>query len=316
MSTISLASVLGMLLAGAKKNTRSQLLNTFGMSTEKLVASEFQGALERIKEFENNPNVTLRSANRIYVDNGGKLLPDYKSRLKSFYSAEPKNIDFKADLKKASTEINTWVEQQTNDKIKDLLKPKDLQNAKLVLVNAIYFKGDWESAFMKSNTKEMDFATSKDETRRVKMMFQRDRFGLMENSKELGQASVLRLPYKGKLVEMLIILPKLGTTLDTVEKNIGQFLRHLKKSKESNGDDGFADWTLNVYIPKFKLESKLDLIKPMEKVGVMDMFSEQADFSGMVRETNIYVTVLKQKAFIEGTLFKSFLFSYMLITLL
>ena len=97
MSTISLASVLGMLLAGAKKNTKSQLLNTFGMSTEKLVASEFQEALGTIKEFENNPNVTLRTANKIYVDNGAKLLADYMSLLKRYYSAEPKNIDFKAD---------------------------------------------------------------------------------------------------------------------------------------------------------------------------------------------------------------------------
>ena len=63
-----MASVLGMLLAGAKKNTKTQLLNTFGMSTEKLVASKFQGALKTINEFQHNPNVTLRSANRIYVD--------------------------------------------------------------------------------------------------------------------------------------------------------------------------------------------------------------------------------------------------------
>ena len=129
MSTISLASVLGMLLAGAKKNTKSQLLNTFGISNEKVVASEFQGALERIKEFENNPKVTLRSANRIYVDNGDKLLPDFMSLLKRYYFAEPKNIDFKADSNKASREINKWVEQQTNEKIKDLLKPSELQDA-------------------------------------------------------------------------------------------------------------------------------------------------------------------------------------------
>merc|ERR1711974_168588 len=226
-------------------------------------------------------------------------LPDYMSHLKSFYSAEPKNIDFKADLKKASTEINKWVEQQTNDKIKDLLEPEDLQNAKLVLVNAIYFKGDWESAFMKNKTKEMDFATSKDETRRVKMMFQKDYFGMIENNKELRQASVLCLPYKGRSVEMLIILPNLGTTLDTVEKNIGQFLRNLKKTKESNGDDGFTYGEVNVYIPKFKLESKLDLVEPMQKVGVTDMFSNKADFSGMISKANIHVSVIKQKAFIE-----------------
>ena len=185
MSTISLASVLGMLLAGAKKNTKSQLLNTFGMSTEKLVASEFQEALGTIKEFENNPNVTLRTANRIYVDNGDKLLADYMSLLKRYYSAEPKNIDFKADSKKASTEINKWVEQQTNEKIKDLLKPSDLQAAKLVLVNAIYFKGDWQSKFKEANTKEMDFASSKNEKSKVKMMNQEGNFGLIEKSMQI-----------------------------------------------------------------------------------------------------------------------------------
>ena len=300
MSTISLASVLGMLLAGAKKNTKSQLLNTFGMSTEKLVASEFQEALGTIKEFENNPNVTLRTANRIYVDNGDKLLPDYTSLLKGYYFAEPKNIDFKADYKKASTEINKWVEQQTNEKIKDLLKPSDLQDAKLVLVNAIYFKGDWQSKFKEDHTKEMDFATSENEKIKVKMMNQEGNFGLIENSKELGQASVLRLPYKGKSVEMLIILPNLGTTLDTVEKNIGKFLRNLKKTKESNGDEGFVNGEVHVYIPKFKLKSTLDLVKPLKKVGVSDMFSPNADFSGMAGKSYVYVSVIKQKAFIKG----------------
>jgi len=118
MSTISLASVLGMLLAGAKKNTKSQLLNTFGMATEKLVAKEFQGALKRIKEYEHNPNVTLQSANRIYVDNGAKLLPDYMSLLKRHYYAEPKNIDFKSDSQKASKEINEWSSSKQIGKLK------------------------------------------------------------------------------------------------------------------------------------------------------------------------------------------------------
>ena len=172
MSTISLASVLGMLLAGARKNTRSQLFNAFGTSSDILVVSEIHGALRTIKGFENNPNVTLRTANRIYVDNGYKLLPDYMSHLSHFYYAEPKNIDFKADSKKASTEINKWVEQQTNEKIKDLLKPSELQNAKLVLVNAIYFKGDWQSKFKEGHTKEMDFIISKNEKSRVQMMNQ------------------------------------------------------------------------------------------------------------------------------------------------
>ena len=76
------------------------------MSTEKLVASKFQGALKTINEFQHNPNVTLRSANRIYVDKQDKLLPDYMSLLETFYSAEPKNIDFKSDAQKASSEIN------------------------------------------------------------------------------------------------------------------------------------------------------------------------------------------------------------------
>ena len=172
-------------------------------------------------------------------------------------------------------------------------------DAKLVLVNAIYFKGDWQSKFKEVLTKEMDFATSKNEKIKVKMMNQEGNFGLIENSKELGQASVLRLPYKGKSIEMLIILPSLGTTLDTVEKNIGKFLRNLKKTKESNGNEGFANRKVYVYIPKFKLESELNLAKPMQKVGVTDMFSVKADFSGMIKSKS-HVSIIKQKAFIEG----------------
>ena len=104
----------------------------------------------------------------------------------------------------------------------------------LVLVNAIYFKGEWQSKFKEGHTKEMDFIISKNEKSRVQMMNQVGKFGFKKNSKDLGQASVLCLPYTGKSVEMLIILPNRGTTLDTVEKNIGKFLRNLRKAKKSN----------------------------------------------------------------------------------
>ena len=139
-------------------------------------------------------------------------------------------------------------------------------------------------------------------------MNQVSKFGFKKNSKDLGQASVLCLPYTGKSVEMLIILPNRGTTLDTVEKNIGKFLRNLRKAKKSNWLDGFHYKTLkSVYIPKFKLKSELNVVQPMQKVGVTDMFSDKADFSNMVSKADIYVSVIKQKAFIEGTLLKSLL---------
>ena len=129
------------------------------------------------------------------------------------------------------------------------------------------------------------------------MMFQTGHFGIVENSKVLSQASVLQLPYKGNSAEMLIILPKIGTTLDAVEKNVGKFLRNLH---EKNQTSNINRSKVKVYIPKFKLESTLDLVKPLQKVGVSDMFSKNADLSGMVGKSNVYVSVIKQKAFIEG----------------
>ena len=189
------------------------------------------------------------------------------------------------------------MEQQTNEKIKDLLKPKEVQDAKLVLVNAIYFKGDWQSKFMKNQTKEMDFTTSKDEKRKAKMMFQTGHFGIVENSKVLGQASVLQLPYKGNSAEMLGILPKIGTTLDAVEKTMGKFLRNL----HGKHPIVFPKSMVNVYIPKFKLESETDLKGPLQKVGITDMFTNRADFSDMVGKASTKVSVMKQKAFIEGS---------------
>merc|ERR1711974_152847 len=152
--------------------------------------------------------------------------------------------------------------------------------------------GDWQSKFNENHTKEMDFATSKDEKTKVKMMMQKGDFGIIENSKDLGQASVLQLPYKGNSVEMLIILPKIGTSLDAAEKNVRKFLYEKDLTV-------FPKSLVSVLIPKFKLETELNLNAPLQKIGLSDMFTGSADFSGMVDQANLKVSLIKQKAFIE-----------------
>lgn len=295
MSSYSVSSVLGMILHGASGTTATEMRKSLGLLDDAAFEKFTQNYKMVANQLKSNENFTLNSANRVYFAQDNTLDEKYLTSTKDNFLAEPVATDF-GNEEVARTTINKWVEEQTNSKIKDLIARNVLNSlTKLVLVNAIHFKGDWEMKFDKENTHKGDFHVSKDKTVQADMMFINQKFPYLP-IKEL-KAEALEMPYKGQRLAMVILLPKPESSLEELESAVAQVpdINELLKFPRPGRSK------VEVTLPKFKLESEIDLKENLEALGMSEMFSDNADFSAMTGGVNkgLYVSKVIQKAFIE-----------------
>ena len=298
MSSYSVNTVLNMILNGAEGSTASQIKQGLTLKDFDVVKNGFRDALTLLKS---NENFTLDAANRIYYSVDNSIDKSYIQSTKKLFLAEPIGMDF-GQSEQSRTAINQWVEEQTNQKIQELIAPGTLGAlTKLVLVNAIYFKGDWELEFDKSKTWKGNFHVSPTETVKTDKMFSSGTYGVLRSVKDLNGADALDMPYKGKRLSMIFLLPTISrqasySSLDDLEEAMSKVtdLNYILKFEQKTNVD--------VTLPRFKLESQLDLVEPLMQLGMTDMFDEtKADFSGMTGGTNkgLFVSQVVQKAFVE-----------------
>merc|ERR1711875_143361 len=235
---------------------------------------------------------TLEAANTVFAMKDFSVLPKYQELLHNSFHASIQNVDF-GDSELAARMINNWVGKMTMDKIKHLIKA-DMLNAltRLVLVNAIYFKGNWEAKFDQKLTKDQDFSATPSDTVTVKMMMQERKFqwAYLDSL----SSSMVELPYKGNRIVMQILLPAERHALAEVEE----------KLKKNNVQELFEKESyqtkVNIQLPKFKLEKTIPLTAHLNSLGLKDMFSDGlADFSGIDGTKQLFVSEVVQKAFIE-----------------
>ena len=235
----------------------------------------------------------LSVANALWGQKGYGFLQEFIDLTKKYYGAGLREVDFVSavEREKARKAINAWVEKQTKDKIKELIQPGVFTRlTRLVLTNAIYFKGDWASKFKEENTKPAPFYVTEEKSVEVPMMYQKGQFAYTEGE----DAQVLVLPYKGDELSMLIVLPKKPSLLPSIERELT--LKNLKVELER-----LRKQEVKVYLPKFKITwgvFKLnDILKAM---GMKDAFSlPPADFSGMTGRKDLFISHVLHKAFVE-----------------
>uniref|UniRef100_A0A8C9ALX8 Serpin domain-containing protein n=1 Tax=Prolemur simus TaxID=1328070 RepID=A0A8C9ALX8_PROSS len=285
-SPLSITSAFAMLLLGCRENTALQIEKVAqGLRN---VHHQFQKLLTEL----NKPTdaYELKIANRLYGEKTCKFLQE-------FYLASAESVDFKNAAEESVKKINSWVETQTNGKIKDLFPNKTLGNTTvLVLVNAVYFKGQWEKKFNKEDTKEGEFWLNKDTSKSVQMMSQRKsfNFALLEDV----QARVLEIPYKGKDLSMIVLLPN---EIDGLQK-VKPYKLTAEKLIEWTSSQNMSKRDVDLYLPRFKVEKTYDLKDVLMAIGVVDVFSPQdADLSGMTGSWGLAVTKALHKSFVEVT---------------
>jgi len=192
--------------------------------------------------------------------------------------------------------INNWVADNTNQKIKDILSVGDVNElTRLILVNAIYFKGAWEKKFSTEATTEQDFHVSASEAVKVQLMYLRKvKVGYGANQKINCQ--VIELPYEGKALSMFVILP------DHTVTDIHAVEGSLTVDDLVNINDSFKIRVseVNIWLPRFKIDEKLKLNDLLSKLGIVDLFREgKADLSGVDNSKELYVSKVIHQAFVE-----------------
>lgn len=289
-SPFSISSALTMTYAGARGRTAEQMAAVLGFSLPKDRLYPALSELQTRFNAKGKP-YQLHVANALWAQAGYPFAPDYLRIVKTYFEAGLQEVDYvnDANREKARRTINAWIEERTADKIKELIKTGILNDlTRLVLTNAIYFKGDWELQFDKADTRKMPFAVSKTEKTDVPMMRRSAEFGYAETAR----VQVLEMRYAGGDLSMVVLLPTeasgVGELLEVLPRKLDGWLAALSEEK------------INVYLPRFKLEQEFVLNNALIALGMVDAFSENdADFSGMSTRGGLYFSKVIHKAFVD-----------------
>ena len=290
---------------------------------ERKAAAALNAASSKVDQYE------LRIANALWGEKTYPFLDDYVNTISKFYKTGGVfPSDFKNDFPAERTRINEWVEEQTNNRIKDIipeLPPDEARLVRLILTNAIFFKGEWSEPFKEANTKDREFTLAGGEKMQTPIMNAQNleigRYGAFNadgspfatpRQIERGQKdklypdkdgfALLELPYKGDDLSMVLIAPNRPDGLAAIEKKLdadklSAWVGKLQKRKT------------HVFLPKFKMETDYKLGESLKAMGMVRAFTDPrdpvngADFTGMCASADprlrLYITKVLHKAFVE-----------------
>jgi serpin B len=231
----------------------------------------------------------LHIANALWPQKGHDFLPEFFKLAQTHYDAGLEALDYAGATESARQTINTWVEQHTAEKIKDLIPQGVLSGATtLVLTNAVYFKGDWTRQFDAKLTRDGPFTLADGKQVNVPLMSQTGRFGYMEE----GDLQVLELPYSGDALSMVVFLPRANDGLPKVEEA-------LKPAMLTHALEALRIQEVHVMLPRFQATLTLSLKKTLHDMGMRDAFSGEADFSGMTGRRDLWIDAVLHKAYVD-----------------
>lgn len=269
LSPVSLHLALDMARCGAAGKTAAQMSDA--LATPKIADATLRGEASDLMGSLNaaDPKVTVTVANSLWIDSGYPLLPSYVDACKSSFGAEVSNLDLKSPASIAR--INKWVSDKTNAKIDHILENSDTGEAS-ILVNALYFKGAWQTPFSKNATTDKPFhlAGGKPDVTAPQM----DRTGFY-NYCETAEAQVVRLPFGMGRYGFIVALPK---TTD----GLAAMVSALDGTKWNAWMKSLTQQYGEVALPRFKMTYDITMNKPLEKMGMPIAFSRDADFSNMI----------------------------------
>ncbi|XP_033915062.2 leukocyte elastase inhibitor-like [Acipenser ruthenus] len=295
-SPLSISSALAMVYLGARGNTAAEMAQALHSDPSGDIHSGFSLLLADI----NKPGAPyhLRLANRLYGEKTCNFIKEFTDGTKKFYDAELETVDFKTATEESRQNINSWVQDQTQGKIRNLLSELFVdKETTLVLVNAVYFKGNWEKKFDEELTIKKDFRLSKIERKPVQMMFQKNKFKFTY-IREV-QTLIIELPYAGKDLSMIILLPE---NIEDDTTGLEQLERELtyEKLKDWTNPETMGKTLVEVTLPKFKLEETYDLKSVLNSLGMVDAFDvSKSNFSGMSSNNELVLSKVVHKSFME-----------------
>jgi serpin B len=291
-SPYSISMALAMTYAGARGNTAEQMSKVlhFNLQGETL-HDAFFGLQNSINTISAEGRCQFFVANALWGQEGYPFVPSFMELVKEKYSAGISSLDFIKRTEDSRLVINNWVEEKTQNKIKELLKPGVLDSmARLVLTNAIYFKGKWQFPFKKKATRDESFQLATGEVVNTAMMWQRESFKYAEDA----ALQVLEMPYLDWELSLIIFLPRENKELKNIEVT-------FSPATVNNWLVKLHEEDILVSLPKFKNSSSFSLKDTLSIMGMPDAFyTSAADFSGMTDEyQGLNIGAVIHQAFID-----------------
>ena len=291
LSPYSISTALAMTYGGAREETAKQMAETLHFSlVNNKIHSAFSDIQSQLNKIQLKGDIQLNIANSLWPQEKYAFLEEYRALTRRYYGTEITPVDYERNPEGAQEAINVWVEEKTNNKIKDIISQTPSPLTRLILVNAIYFKGNWDRKFRKSATQKMHFYLNETESIEVPMMKNKGGFNYGEDNR----LQVLELPYAKKRVSMFVFLPRTINGLRGLE-------RILTKDSLEAWIGSMSRESVEVYLPRFRMTAEFSLHEKLKSMGMIDAFDEnRANFSGMDGNPNwLYIGAVLHKTFIE-----------------
>ena len=289
-SPYSISTALAMTYAGARGETEEQMSQVLHFANDQRPLHAAFGQLQRqVGQAGKAKGIELSIANTLWAQKDYPFLPTFLGIAKREYEAKIAQADFKTAAEAARGEINRWVAQKTKDRIQEILPRGSVDaSTRLVLANAIYFKGVWAKPYDKSETSTQPFHLTTTRQIDVPLMHHTDSVRYLENS----DFQAVELPYRSGGLSMVILLPRQMDGCGQLEDRLTPALLSdaLKQMKEQE---------VEIFLPRFKLESSFELNTTLARMGMPNAFSPNADFSGMDGNRNLFISHVFHKAWGE-----------------
>jgi len=285
----SISTAFAMAYAGARGQTAAQMQHVFHFS---LAPTRLHPAMGVLFNAMNAPHkgYELRVADGLWAQQDANFLSSYLKLTNDDYGAGFHRVDFKSSPEAVRATINQWVEKQTNNKIQNLLGPGVLTPAtRLVLTNAIYFKGDWLNTFGKAETQNQEFHSSSSQYVMAPLMHRTGSYSYYDG----GSFQMLDLPYEGNELSMVVLLPKQIDGLPALEKSLTATSTAAWLDKLEPADKVILTF------PRFTMTQQFELSSALSVLGMSQAFSNAADFSGMTGKPDFTISAAIHKAYID-----------------
>jgi len=291
-SPYSVSMTLTLAYVGARGKTESQMAKALRFNFgQPRVKEAFSTLSEQVLSAGKEKTAEINIANALWAEKTYTLLKEFLESARIGPDSVVRQLDFRHSPDAGRNTINGWVAGQTKGRIKDLIASGMISaDTRLVLTNAIYFKGAWDFPFKKTLTKPEPFTLLDGSKVNVPTMSLVKSFGYAE----APELQVLEMPYKGRELSMIVLLPDKNKRLEEFEKS-------LTVDKIDQWIGNLHIQTAKVYLPRFKMTSDFQLGKALARLGMSDAFSASAaDFSGMTGHKDLFIGECIHKAFVEA----------------
>jgi serpin B len=287
-SPASISFALAMTYGGARGQTAAEMQKALHFEAD---IAGLGALMAQLNAEGKKPGVQLTVVNRTWAQKGFPWSKSFVEKATKAWAAGVESADFVNQADKVRRTINAWVEKQTRSRIKDLLPDDSVDRSTvMVLVNAIYFKGQWLHKFDKKDTRTESFTTASGQKVQAPLMHQTHRLPYATGP----GLQLIELPYKNTTLAMDLVVPDDDAGLPAVEKQLAHLPEWLAALQPAED--------VELTLPRFEVTAPLDLKPPLLALGMSDAFSDGADFTGMLsdpRGHHLFISAVLHKAFVR-----------------